>query len=71
MSVATKTPIDRPFRSREALRRESALLGQYRAIASPELQMMQSASSQQAPGSARDDGETVAPGAGTGGAHQR
>jgi len=71
MSVATKTPIDRPFRSREALKRESALLGQYRAIANPELQMMQSMSPQRAPGSGRDEGETLPPGAGTGEAHQR
>lgn len=69
--MTAKTQIDRPFRSREALKRESALVGQYRDIANPELQMMQSTPQQRAPGSNRDDGETVAPGARTGGAHQR
>jgi len=69
--VTAKTQIDRPFRSREALKRESALIGQYRDIANPDLQMMQSTPPQRAPGSERDTGETVAPGAGTGGAHQR
>ncbi|MCW5716155.1 MAG: hypothetical protein KIT43_16700 [Bauldia sp.] len=70
--MTAKTQIDRPFRSREALKRESALLGQYRDIANPELQMMQSAPPQRAPGSGRDDGETVAaPGASTGGARKR
>lgn len=69
--MTAKTQIDRPFRSREALKRESALLGQYRDIANPDLQMMQSASPQQAPGSARDDGERTAPGAFEGRARQR
>ncbi len=69
--MTAKTQIDRPFRSREALKRESALIGRYRDIANPELQMMQSTPPQRAPGSEREDGQAVAPGAATGGTHQR
>lgn len=62
--VPAKTPIDRPFRSRAALEKESALVAQYRAVANPELQMMQgSGDTPRAPGDGGTDGRQDGDGA--------